>query len=119
LHVEGFEHCLARDMLLLQAVKPADLHCNWEVRCQEIAHPTGNMSKITEFLAMAHLEFAIGCLCVGMAKHQINVVILPGVLLVWRNIIFKSSYGTLATKTNMPLEPMYAALIITIYKPCC
>jgi len=50
--------------------------------------------------------FGIGCIEVGMAERSIQVVILPGVLLVRRDIICKFVLGTLAPKTDMPLKMM-------------
>ena len=58
--------------VLLEVVKPADLHCMEEVKLREVADDTGNMSKHVEFsVHMARREFGIGCLCVGIAEHSI------------------------------------------------
>jgi hypothetical protein len=46
-------------------------------------------------------------------------VILPGVLLVRRDIISKFVLWTLAPKSDMSLEMMYIAIPRAICKPCC
>jgi hypothetical protein len=75
---------------LLEVVKHADLHCMEMVGLREIAHNTGNMWKHVESLVnMAGLEFAIGCLGLGIPERSIQVVIPPGVLLVRMHVISK------------------------------
>jgi hypothetical protein len=91
-----------------------------EVRLREVAHNTGNMSKLVESsVNMARQEFGIGCLGVGIAEHSIEVVIPPRVLLVRRDIISKFVLWTLTPKTDMPLEMMWVAILRAICKPCC
>jgi hypothetical protein len=92
---------------LLEVVKHADLHCMEEVGLWKIAHNTGNMSKHFESsVDLARRQFGISCLGVGVAERSIQVLILPGVLLVRRHIISKFVLWTLAPKTDMPLEMM-------------
>jgi hypothetical protein len=75
---------------LLEVVKHADLHCMEMVGLREIAYNTGNMWKHVESLVnMAGLEFAIGCLGLGIPERSIQVVIPPGVLLVRMHVISK------------------------------
>jgi hypothetical protein len=59
-----------------------------EVGVWEVAQDTGNMSKHLKYsVNMARRQFGIGCLGVGIVERSILVVILPGVLLVNRDII--------------------------------
>jgi hypothetical protein len=78
-----------------------------EVGLREVAHNTGNMSTHFESsVNMARREFCIGFLGIGIAEHSLQVVILPGVLVVRMHIISKFVLWTLTTKTDMPLEMM-------------
>jgi len=57
---------------ILEVVRHADLHCMEEVRLREVAHDTGNMSKLVESsVDMARREFHISCLGVGTAERSI------------------------------------------------
>ena len=57
---------------LLEVINHADLHCMEQVRLQEVAHDTGNMSKqVQSSVTMARREFGIGCLGVGIAEGSI------------------------------------------------
>jgi hypothetical protein len=91
----------------LQVVKYAGPHCLEKVGLGEVAYNPGKMSKQVEFsVNMVQSEFGIGYNCVGIAERSIYVVILPGVLLVRRDIISRLVLWTLAPKTDMPLEMM-------------
>ena len=60
------------DNPLLQVVKHADLHCMEEVGLWDVAHDTGNMSKIFKSLVdIERREFGIGCLGVGITERSI------------------------------------------------
>jgi hypothetical protein len=105
---------------LLEVVKHADPHWMEEVRLEEVAHNTGNMSKYIKFsLNMARREFDVGCLGVGIAERSMSVVIPPGVLVVRSNMISECILSAFAPKINMPLEMTWVAILWTIFKPCC
>ena len=92
---------------ILEEIKHADLHCPEEVRHQEVAHDTGNISKDVESsMNMARQEYGIELFGVRIAEHLIYVVILPGVWLGMCDIISMFILWTLTPKTGMPLEMM-------------
>jgi hypothetical protein len=83
-------------------VKHVDLHCVEEVGLQLVTHDTENMLKHLEhWVTMAPQEFGIRCLGVGIAERSKWIVIPPGLLLVRRNIIFKSDVWTVAPESDM------------------
>ena len=56
---------------LVEVVNHGDLHCMEEVRLEEVAHDTGNMSKHVEFsVNMLPREFGIGFLGVGITERS-------------------------------------------------
>jgi hypothetical protein len=78
-----------------------------EVGIREVANNTGNMLKqVASSMHLARREFYIGCLDVGITDCSKKVVILPGVLLVMRDIITKFVLWTLGPKTDMSIEMM-------------
>jgi hypothetical protein len=78
-----------------------------EVRLREIAHITGNMSKhVQSWVDMAHREFGIRWLRVGIAERSILGVITPGVFRVRMHIILKLVLWILPPKTDMSLDMM-------------
>jgi hypothetical protein len=86
----------------------------------DVAHDRGNMSKQVESsVNMLRRELGSGCLGFGIVGHSIYVVILPGVLVVRRDIVSKFILWTFAPKTDMPLEMMLVSILRAICKPCC
>jgi len=103
---------------LLEVVIHADLHCIEEVGIRKFAHDTGNVSTDVESsVNMVRHEFPIGCLSVSSGERSIYVVILPGELLVRRDIICQLGLWTLTPITDMPLEMMQDAILRAICKP--
>jgi hypothetical protein len=95
------------DNPLLEVFKYANLHCMEEVGIREVANDTGNMLKqVASSMHLAQREFCIGCLGVGITDCSKQLVILPGVLLLMRDIISKLVLSTLGPKTDMSIEMM-------------
>jgi len=70
--VDPFIHFLEVENPLLEVVKHAELHCMEEVRLQDVAHDTGNMSKHVEsLLNIARCGCGIGCLGVDITDCSI------------------------------------------------
>jgi hypothetical protein len=78
-----------------------------EVGLQEIAQDTGNLLKHIESLVqLGQYVFSIDCVCVGVCERSLYIVIAPGVLVVWRDVISTCVYWTLPRKIEMWLEMM-------------
>jgi len=78
-----------------------------EVELREVAHKPGNMlNHVESSVNMAQQEFGIHCISIRIAEHSTLIVILAVVLLVRRNITSNLVLGTLASKTEMPIEMM-------------
>ena len=96
----------------------ADLHCIEEVGIGKFAHDNGNVSTDVESsVNMVRHEFPIGFLSVSFGERLIYIVILPGELLVRRDIISLLGLWTLTPITDMPLEMMQVAILRAICKP--
>jgi hypothetical protein len=63
------------------------------------------MSNHIEYLVhILQPDFDVACHAVGIAECSIFVVVMPGVLIISRDILSNARIWTLLPKTHLPLE---------------